>query len=502
VSIPGAGGPRWVGLFVGLVAGIFGCTAGVGLTGSWAVAALSAVLAAGGAGFIADGLASDTSNAAAVSRGLRLVVVVAALLGLIQLTRLAVFAVDPSRVGYSFAPASPWEVGHSCLSAYFVAAESVSSTPNVYDDALYSIPGGDPTRPRTPRTLGSFRIDVYEYPPPFLLLPRALRLLTPDFPSLRTFWFGLDGLVILLGLLMVARFMGPAAGAVALLLSPLVWVALPTLSLLQKGNVQGMVIVVSMLAMLLFERGHRASGGAVLAFVTVSKLYPGLLIVYLLARRQWRALAWTAAFAIAFVALSIADTGWAPYAAFLDRLPGLVGGEAFPAFRNPASRAINFSIPGLVFKLGMFGIPHMSFGAAKVVGWIYTLVAGGVTAVVARRTPADEAKPLVWLAILILATLRSPFLPQAYAAFPALWMLTLLAATQAPALRRTSLILAIWVVLNIYWPTDWPMSARLLAIVSGVPQAMTLLLALLALRFRPTGITSPGADAGVTPARP
>src|SRR6266481_543177 len=32
----------------------------------------------------------------------------------------------------------------------------------------------------------------------------------------------------------------------------------------------------------------------------------------------------------------------------------------------------------------------------------------------------------------ILATLRSPFLPQAYAAVPPLWLLTLLAATHAP----------------------------------------------------------------------
>ena len=469
---------------LGIAAGIFAFTAGAGLTGSWLAASLIAAFVAALVFLLVHRRPIIPLDEGACSRGLKIVSGIATLLALVMLARLAVFTVDPSRVGYSAVPASQWEIQHSCLTAYFVSAQAASTVPNIYDGSLYTMPDDDPAGPRKARMLGPFKIDVFEYPPPFLLLPRALRLLTPDFMRLRMLWFALDGGLVLLALLVVARFLGPAAGTRALLLSPLVWMAPATISTLQKGNVQAMVIAASMLAMVLFERRRWAAGGAVLAFVTASKLYPGLLVLYLLARRQWRALAWTAAMAGAFVVASLLDIGWAPYAAFLDHLPGLVGGEAFPAFRNPAAMAINFSVPGIVFKLGLFGVPGMSFGAAKIVGWAYTLVAAAATLFAARRVLRDDRKPLAWMAILILATLRSPFLPQAYAAFPPLWLLTLLGAIAAPTTKTLAMVLLGWAALNVYWPIDWPVDPRLLAVAMVVPQAVTVVVAVLALRHR------------------
>ena len=46
--------------------------------------------------------------------------------------------------------------------------------------------------------LGRFGIDVYEYPPPFLLLPGALRAVVPGFPAFRLLWFVLNGVVVAL----------------------------------------------------------------------------------------------------------------------------------------------------------------------------------------------------------------------------------------------------------------------------------------------------------------
>jgi len=467
---------------LGIAAGIFGLTAAAGLTGSRWAAILIAAVVAGLVGLLVYRRPIVPLDEAACSPGLKAVSGLATIGALVQIARLAVFMVDPSQVGYSAVPTSQWEVQHSCLSAYFVSAQALSSAPNIYDDSLYSMPDDDPAGPRKARMIGPFKIDVFEYPPPFLLLPRTLAPLTPDFMSLRRLWFGLNGGVVLLALLVMARFLGPAAGTRALLLSPLVWLALPTLSVLQKGNVQTMVIAAAMLAMALFERKRFAAGGVLLAFATVSKLYPGMLVVYLLARRQWRAMAWTAAMAVAFTVLTFVEFGWAPYAAFLDHLPGLLGGEAFPAFRNPAAIAINFSIPGLVFKLKLFGVPGMSFGAAKILGWIYTLVAVGVTVYAGLKTLRDEERPLVWLAILILATLRSPFLPQAYAAFPPLWLLTLLAANAAATTKTLLWVLLAWAGLNLYWPIDWVVDPRLLAAANAVPQALTIVLAALVFR--------------------
>ena len=467
---------------LGAAFGIFAFAIAAGVTGSPPAALVIAIIVAGLLAWTWRARPIIPLDEAASSRGLKIVAVVATIAALVQLGRLAVFMVDPSRPAYSSVPSSDWEVRHSCLSAYFVAARAANQVPNIYADSLYTSPDDDPATPHKARMIGPFRIDVYEYPPPFLLLPRALRLVFPDFGRFRMMWFGLNSAVVLLAMLVLARSLGPAAGTRALLLSPLVWAALPTLSTLQKGNAQTMVIAISVLAMALFERRRWAPGGALLAYATVSKLYPGLLLVYLLARRKWRAVAWTAAFGLALALLTFVDTGWAPYRAFLGRFSGLLGGEAFPAFRNPMATAINFSVPGLVFKLKLFGVPGMGFAAAKVVGWIYTLIAIGVIVAAARRPVSESQKPLMWLAVIILATLRSPFLPQAYAGFPALLLLVLLGATFAPTPKTLAGILLTWLALNIFWPLDWAMDPRLLALLSGIPQTVTIALAIVALR--------------------
>ena len=94
---------------------------------------------------------------------------VAAAVAMLMLARVTVFIVDPSRPSYSVVPASEWEVHHSCFTAYYVAADIVRRVPNIYDLSLYAAPDDDPQRPRKPRTIGIFRVDQYEYPPPFLL---------------------------------------------------------------------------------------------------------------------------------------------------------------------------------------------------------------------------------------------------------------------------------------------------------------------------------------------
>jgi hypothetical protein len=407
---------------------------------------------------------------------------VATLVALVVLGRLTVFMADDARPSFSSFPSSAWELRHSCVSAYFVAAGAAREGRNVYRDELYTAPDDDGRGVRKPLMLGRFGIDVYEYPPPFLLLPGALRQVAPGFSAFRLLWFVLNGVVVAFAMVRVARALPPPAARRALLLAPLVWISLPTLSALQKGNVQLMIVGLAMFAMLLFERRRFAAGGALLAFATASKLFPGLLLVYLICRRQWRAVAWTAAMGALLVVLSLAVVGVRQYAAFADHLPGLLSGEAFPAFRNPSAMAINFSIPGLVFKLKVLGLGGLSFGASKVVGWLYTLVVLVVVVRVSRLTWPDADKPALWLAILTLATLRSPFLPQAYAAFPPLWLVTLLAARQPPTAKTLLLTAAAWLALSVYWPLDWPMDPRVLALVTLVPQAVTVVVAVLALR--------------------
>ena len=59
------------------------------------------------------------------------------------------------------------------------------------------------------------------------------------------------------------------------------------------------------------------SGSALLAFVTVNKLSPGMLLEYVTARREWRAVAWTVGVCAALVGISLLDIESAPYSAFV-----------------------------------------------------------------------------------------------------------------------------------------------------------------------------------------
>ena len=421
----------------------------------------------------------------AVSRALKVASGLATIAALLQLAVICVFMINPARVGCAVGPlrGPGLIVAHSCLSAYFVAARAAPTGHDIYSDDLYSFPSEKPDAVRKPKNIDSFNIDVYEYPPPFLLLPRALMVLVPDFLHFRMVWFALNGTVLLIGLLAIVRVLGSVAGTRALLLSPLVFASDITINTLQIGNLEAMIFAIAMLGMVCLANGHYRSGGLLLAYATLSKLFPGLLIVYLVVRRQWRALAWTAGFSAALVLVSVLDTGWAPYHAFLHQLPKLLGGEAFPAFRNPVSIAKNYSVPGMVFKLHLFGLPGASFGAMKIVGWIYTLIALAATVVLSRRTLNRDKQPLIWLAILILASLRSPFLPS-YVLISALWLLTLLAATVTPTVERLGVILLAWMMLNAFIPQLHP-DPRLISIVALLPESAMIILVVLAFRNWP-----------------
>lgn len=471
-------------LYLTIAAGLFGFAAGAGLTGSLIAALPIAILFMSLAGFALWKFRIVTIEKTACSRGLEILSGIATVAALVQLARLTVFMIAPSRVAYSTVPSSLWEVQHSCLSAYFIADQSVGQVPDIYANSLYSMPNDDPHSKRKPRMIGPFKVDVYEYPPPFLLLPHLVAALNPDFLRVRMLWFALNGIVVIIAMLVVARALGPVAGTRAMLFAPMVWASLPYLGTLQKGNVQMTIIAISMIAMLLFARRKHAAGSMLLAFATVSKIYPGMLIVYLFVRRQWRAVAFTGAMSVLLVLIALLVTGWQPYSVFLTHLSGLLGGEAFPAFRNPAATAINYSVPGIIFKLKLFGVPGMNFGAMKIIGWIYTLVLLAIIITIARRADrTGEDSPLIWMAILILSTLRSPFLPQAYAGFPPLWLLTLVAASYDPNPKTLITVILVWLSLNIVVPMDWGVDPRLLALITALPQAATIVLALVALRL-------------------
>jgi hypothetical protein len=221
-----------------------------------------------------------------------------------------------------------------------------------------------------------------------------------------------------------------------------------------------------------------------------------VLLLFLLLRRDWRALGWTAAVGATLMLVTLADVGWTPFAAFFDNLPKLLSGEAFPGLKNANAIAINESVPGLVFKLGLFGVPDMSFAASRVVGWAYTLVVIGATAWMALYARDRTKDPLLWVAILLLATLRSPFLPF-YAVFPPLWLATLLAAV---AWRRPGVLwstIALSIVLAFAFGQS-AVSPQVNAIATLTHTIAALVLAVMAARLarQQAAVAAPARSVG------
>ena len=375
------------------------------------------------------------------------------LVGLVAVARtagLAAFMADPARPGQSVVWFDEFYIGHSCFSAYHQAAVlSRQGVDNVYDPAHYE------------GRLGRFKLDEYLYPPPFLLLTRGLQVVSDDFTRLRAAWFVLEAALTLAGLLLLAAWIGSREGRIAALLIPAVWVATPTLLTLQTGNFQLAAFALSILAMVAFERGRRAAGGALLGFAIAAKIFPGILVLYLLVRRKWRAVAWTAAFGALWSAVALLVLGRAPFVAFLTfGLPRIDSGQATAWLADPAFAvyaALNHSVSGVVWKLADLGVPGMGWTAWRWVTRAQTLVLLALTVVAARRAEREDRAGLarVWLALLSLMALRSPFVPDHTALLGPLWLLSLLVPEARGRVWRVTGLAVLGLVFALVQPPRW-----------------------------------------------
>jgi alpha-1,2-mannosyltransferase len=424
------------------------------------------------------------------SRGFVLLAAAGALATLVLLVRLAVFATyaDPP-AAWSVAPWSPFMTRHACSTAYWSAATGITQTPDVWDIRLYSL-GQDPASGRLiPRTVGAFNIDPYEYPPTFLLAPRALATVTPDYVAFRHVWLVLNAALVIVGMAVLARQLDVATGRRTLWLLPLALVPLSTMYALQMGNAQLLYIVIAMLGLAAFARQHHALGGLLLAFTVVGKMFPAILLIYLALRRDWRAVGWTVAWGAVFVLATLADVGWAPFPFFLDHLPRLLSGEAFPMLRATITAANNMSIPGLVLKPAAFGGPVIPFVAIKVAGWVYSAVVLWVVVRLALRPVAPRYEPLAWLTILGVTALRSPFLPT-YGAFPGAWLGAILLAVCWAEPRRWWAVLGCWLILVPTTAGPTPMPVWVVAAFTTVQAAAVVGLMAIAIRVGREGATA------------
>ena len=393
-------------------------------------------------------------------------VVVAALLilAVLQLARLSCFMADDTlRWGSAFPPATV-SVKHMCLASYVQAADLTrQDDQNIYDAAHYPSFAGAPdvpvaVPPSPVANIEPYIQDPYHYPPPFLLVPRLMLLLSNDYMVHRTGWFLVQALAFLaFALWLVTTLDAPdRAPALALLVALVAWT--PVLLTWQFGQWHLAAILAAMGGMALVARGRDLPGGALLAASVVTKIFPGLLLIVLLMRKRWRALGFVAAFACLFALMAWLVVGSAPYVAFVGyELPRMASGEAFSYFlRNDISLAGNYGVYGLPFKLERLGLPGVSPGLASGLTWAYSVLLLGLAVVVGRKRPQITAEPALWLALLVLASLRSPLAPSAYAVVPALWLLTLKAREVGKDWRGVGAIILAFIVMGGMPPMPSP----------------------------------------------
>jgi alpha-1,2-mannosyltransferase len=302
--------------------------------------------------------------------------------------------------------------------------------------------------------MGQFEVDVFEYLPPFLILPRLALAAGLDFLTIRSGWFVVQALILLGALVAIAAWIGGRTGVRAGLLLPLMFAAPPVLLTLQIGNFQVTAIPLAMLAMLAFARERPMAGGLALGFATLSKIFPGGLGLLLLAERRWRATLWTLAASAAFLALALVMLGSGPFLDFFQyQLPRISSGEAFSWIEIPSVAIGNSSVYGLVTKLRLLGLPWTDKPFAVGIAHAYMIALLPLTLLAARRLhqldrsalPPEEVRlrqAQTWRGLLSLASFRSPFVPDAYAVIGSLWVLTLLAAEQRTRAQQTSLCFA------------------------------------------------------------
>jgi hypothetical protein len=380
----------------------------------------------------------------------------AAVLAIARIVLIGTFIVDP-RFGLGALAEDPFYRSHSCLTAYWRAgALAKQGGVDIYDPELYD------------GKIDGFDVDPYVYPPPFLLWPSAAALFTARFAPIRTAWFVVELAMFVWAFGSVAAWIGGRRGARCILWAPLVVTGLPVLLGLQMGNFHLAAVALAMLGMLAAEKEQPIRAGLGLALATSAKIFPGILLVVLLARRKPRPVLFTLAWLVVFTGATVALFGTAPLNAFLDApLRRMVALDADHWERPELFGTVNSSVFGLALKIRALGVPIVP-GLATLLAMLYGVglltvaIGAGRTASSTDTTLSssppeedgrDEESRLfeaqTWLAFLTLASLRAPFAPDAYAGAPAIWLLALVAASARRPRNAwlAVLFLLLWIVL-------------------------------------------------------
>jgi hypothetical protein len=390
-----------------------------------AMAALAAVVVARAWSRLPEAFAAPVDSYA---RPLFVAWLILATVAGVQVARLSLFMHDANRTDCSVLPDREFFRNHACLSAYTEASRLAPAGANIYDRAVYEN-----------RKIGRLDVDLFQYPPAFLLLGGAFNAIAPDFFKTRATWFAIQAAALLAAALALALWVGGTTGARMAWLIPVVWLAVPTRLVMQVGNFQVSAFSWSIGAMLFAVGGHAVLAGALLGFCAAGKIFPGALVLWMVGRGRWRPVVAAGAWAGIWLLVAIAWFGFKPQIDFLQyQIPRIQSGDAFFWVDDADVVLVNQSVYGLVVRLRALGVPGMSRQVGNFVSSVYGVAVMGLALWAGwrarRRSTRDgahrAADAATWLGLLNLASFRSPFVPDAYAYIGTLWLGTVLVGAQ------------------------------------------------------------------------
>ncbi len=375
-------------------------------------------------------------------------------LALLQMGRLSTYMQNPES-DWFLSTKHALYAKHECANAYFHAAELMQrGETNIYHPHHY--PGLNPQAEPHTDMAHMLVEDPYLYPPPFLMLPSAVRAFTHDFAAVRVVWFVLNVALCMGAVLGLAVFIGGRAGRIAALASPLLLVAFPVLHNFQYGQFHFAAIALSILAMLAFEKQKVWTGGALLAVAILSKVFPLFLLIPLIAQKNVRAVGTTLSMGLALSGAALLWFGWAPYDAFFSfQLPRLESGSAFAfdqAWPELAHLVIagNQGVAGIFAKLNLLGLPLPGWLGSAITLTVALTLGAVLLSVGARQGRLSRwERACLWLSALGVASLLSRGAWSDYVPLTAVWLLTLL----VPVALQSKLRAAAWLLVAVFQMT-------------------------------------------------
>ena len=202
------------------------------------------------------------------------------------------------------------------------------------------------------------------------------------------------------------------------------WALPTTFVALQTGNFQITGIPLALLGTLLAWSARPALGGGLLAYATLGKIFPAMLVLHIVATRRWRLVAWIAAWGAALTGLTAVVFGLEPFIHFVrDEIPQLASGAAFPQTEEPSASPVNQSVYGFTVKLRALGLAALDQANGRHVARVYAVLLAALAIASGLRSRAegpagDERSRLdqagMWLGLLNLASFAGPFVGGAY----------------------------------------------------------------------------------------